>query len=122
MIGNNACGPHATAYGRTSDNVLELQLIDGLGREIIAGQTPQDLAETPQDTPAPEKQIQQIPGLKSLVAANLATIRREFGRFGRQVSGYSLEHLLPENGSALAPFLSGTEGTLGVITLSLIHI
>ena len=122
MIGNNACGPHATAYGRTSDNVLELQLIDGLGREIIAGQTPQDLAETPQDTPAPEEQIQQIPGLKSLVAANLATIRREFGRFGRQVSGYSLEHLLPENGSALAPFLSGTEGTLGVITQATVRL
>ena len=115
MIGNNACGPHATAYGRTSDNVLELQLIDGLGREIIAGQTPQD-------TPAPEKQIQQIPGLKSLVAANLATIRTEFGRFGRQVSGYSLEHLLPENGSALAPFLSGTEGTLGVITQATVRL
>ena len=27
-----------------------------------------------------------------------ATIRTEFGRFGRQVSGYSLEHLLPEHG------------------------
>lgn len=122
MIGNNACGPHATAYGRTSDNVLELQLIDGLGREIIAGQTPQDLPETPQEIPQPDEQIQQIPGLKSLVAANLATIRREFGRFGRQVSGYSLEHLLPENGSALAPFLSGTEGTLGVITQATVRL
>ena len=30
--------------------------------------------------------------------ANLGTIRTELGRFGRQVSGYSLEHLLPENG------------------------
>ena len=122
MIGNNACGPHATAYGRTSDNVLELRLIDGLGREIIAGQTPKNPPETPQDAPAPDEQIQQIPGLKSLVAANLATIRREFGRFGRQVSGYSLEHLLPENGSALAPFLSGTEGTLGVITQATVRL
>ena len=122
MIGNNACGPHATAYGRTSDNALELRLIDGLGREIIAGQTPQDAQETPQDTPASEKQIQQISGLKSLVAANLATIRREFGRFGRQVSGYSLEHLLPENGAALAPFLSGTEGTLGAITQATVRL
>lgn len=122
MIGNNACGPHATAYGRTSDNVLELRLIDGLGREIIAGHTPQNPPETPQAVPASEAQIQQIPGLKSLVAANLATIRREFGRFGRQVSGYSLEHLLPENGSALAPFLSGTEGTLGVITQATVRL
>src|SRR5690606_23467765 len=31
--------------------------------------------------------------------------------FGRQVSGYSLEHLLPENGGDLAKALVGTEGT-----------
>ena len=122
MIGNNACGPHATAYGRTSDNVLELRLIDGVGREIIAGQTPQNPPETPQGASAPDAQIQQIPGLKSLVAANLATIRKEFGRFGRQVSGYSLEHLLPENGCALAPFLTGSEGTLGVLTQATVRL
>lgn len=123
MIGNNACGPHATAYGRTSDNVLELRLIDGLGREIIAGQTPQNAGLAPlQDSFSHSEQIKQIPGLKSLVEANLATIRTEFGRFGRQVSGYSLEHLLPENGCALAPFLTGTEGTLGVLTQATVRL
>lgn len=123
MIGNNACGPHATAYGRTSDNVLELRLIDGLGREIIAGQTPQKAGSASlQDSSSRRKQIKQIPGLKSLVETNLATIRTEFGRFGRQVSGYSLEHLLPENGCALAPFLTGTEGTLGVLTQATVRL
>lgn len=123
MIGNNACGPHATAYGRTSDNVLELRLIDGLGREIIAGQTPQNVGSvSPHDPSSQSEEIKQIPGLKSLVEANLATIRTEFGRFGRQVSGYSLEHLLPENGAALAPFLTGTEGTLGVLTQATVRL
>ena len=123
MIGNNACGPHATAYGRTSDNVLGLRLIDGLGREIIAGHTPQNpVSASLQDSSSQREQIKQIPGLKSLVEANLATIRTEFGRFGRQVSGYSLEHLLPENGCALAPFLTGTEGTLGVLTQATVRL
>ena len=54
--------------------------------------------------------------LRSLVAANLGTIRPEFGRFGRQVSGYSLQHLLPENRFDVARFLAGTEGTLAVMT------
>lgn len=99
MIGNNACGPRAVAYGRTADNVVALDILDGTGRAIHAAR---DLAV--------------VPGLGDLVDANLATIRTQFGRFKRQVSGYSLEHLLPENGTHLARMLSGSEGTLGVIT------
>src|SRR6185436_2940942 len=37
MIGNNACGPHAVAYGRTADNVRALTMIDGRGRRFTAG-------------------------------------------------------------------------------------
>lgn len=96
MIGNNACGPHAVAYGRTADNTHALDVVDGAGRRFTAARG--DLGA--------------VPGLGDLVSANLATIRTEFGRFGRQVSGYSLEHLLPENGADLARFLVGTEGTL----------
>ncbi|WP_082097432.1 FAD-binding and (Fe-S)-binding domain-containing protein [Demequina silvatica] len=99
MIGNNACGPHAVAFGRTVDNVLALDAVDGLGRRFTAG--PRGLAT--------------ISGLEELVQANLALIRTEFGRFSRQVSGYSLEHLLPELGGDLAKFLVGTEGTLATI-------
>lgn len=98
MIGNNACGPHAVAYGRTADNTIELDVVDGLGRRFTAGSGAGALA--------------QVPGLEALVTGNLALIRQELGRFGRQVSGYSLEHLLPENGSDLAKALVGTEGSL----------
>nr|WP_232216176.1 FAD-binding and (Fe-S)-binding domain-containing protein [Promicromonospora sukumoe] len=98
MIGNNACGPHAVAYGRTADNVVSLDVVDGTGRRFTAGSGDSEFAD--------------VPGLKELVRDNLALIRTEFGRFGRQVSGYSLEHLLPENGSNLARALVGTEGTV----------
>ncbi|MCS5734531.1 FAD-binding protein [Herbiconiux sp. CPCC 203386] len=98
MIGNNACGPHAVAYGRTADNVVELEVVDGSGRRFSAGRGDPAFAA--------------VPGLAELVRDNLAIIRTEFGRFSRQVSGYSLEHLLPENGSDLAKALVGTEGTL----------
>ncbi|MFV0253453.1 MAG: FAD-binding and (Fe-S)-binding domain-containing protein [Beutenbergiaceae bacterium] len=96
MIGNNACGPHAVAYGRTADNTRTLDVVDGAGRRFHAG----------------ADGIGEVAGLHELVQANLATIRTEFARFGRQVSGYSLEHLLPENGANLGRFLVGTEGTL----------
>jgi FAD/FMN-containing dehydrogenase/Fe-S oxidoreductase len=98
MIGNNACGPRAVAYGRTADNVVSLDVVDGQGRRFTA--TRGDGALAP------------VPGLADLVAANLALVRTELGRFSRQVSGYSLEHLLPERGTDLARMLVGTEGTL----------
>jgi FAD/FMN-containing dehydrogenase/Fe-S oxidoreductase len=100
MIGNNACGPHAVAYGRTADNVISLDAIDGRGNRFVAG----------------PRSVAAIEGLDELVKANLALIRQEFGRFSRQVSGYSLEHLLPELGGNLARFLVGTEGTLATVT------
>ena len=37
MIGNNACGPHGLAYGRTADNVLGLRLLTGDGRVVELG-------------------------------------------------------------------------------------
>jgi len=95
LIGNNSCGPHALSFGKTADNVISLDVIDGRLRRFSA-----------------HKNIDSIPGLSQLVSSNLATLRTEFGKFGRQVSGYSLEHLLPENGGDLARSLTGTEGTL----------
>lgn len=105
MIGNNACGPHALAFGRTADNVVELRGFDGTGRTI--------------DT---RDGVAAVPGLVPLVDGALATIRTESGRFGRQISGYSLEHLLPENGRNLAAALTGTEGTCIVVTDAVVRL
>ena len=102
MVANNACGPHATAWGRTSDNIVSLDCVDGQGRRFTA-------------TTAHDATLSDVPGLASLIDSNLAPIRTELGRFKRQVSGYSLEHLTPEGGRNLAAMLTGTEGTLVLI-------
>jgi Fe-S oxidoreductase len=57
-----------------------------------------------------------LAALREIVAGGLGTIRTEFGRFGRQVSGYALEHLLPERGFDVRRALVGSEGTLAVVT------
>jgi FAD/FMN-containing dehydrogenase/Fe-S oxidoreductase len=108
MIGNNACGPHAVAYGRTADNVLALTAVDGTGRRLSTAD-----------------RVGAVPGLDALIGRHLDVLRTEFGRFPRQVSGYSLEHLLPERGRNLARALVGSEGTLAVTldaTVSLVPI
>jgi FAD/FMN-containing dehydrogenase/Fe-S oxidoreductase len=107
-IGNNACGSRALRYGRSADNVVALDVLTGAGARFTAGRHGKD--EPP--PAAPEAAL--LAGLRALAGAHLAAIRTEFGRFTRQVSGYSLEHLLPENGFDVAKFLSGTEGTLAL--------
>jgi FAD/FMN-containing dehydrogenase/Fe-S oxidoreductase len=98
MIGNNACGPHSLVFGKTSENVISLDVLDGTGKEFLA-----------------RNDFLMIPGMAEFMAKNTSTIRREFGRFARQISGYSLQHLLPENGANLAQALVGSEGTCVVI-------
>ncbi|HET6391358.1 MAG TPA: FAD-linked oxidase C-terminal domain-containing protein [Blastococcus sp.] len=102
MIGNNACGSRALGYGRTSDNVVGLDVVTGSGARLRLG---------PGTVPVDGV----LADLHRLVGAELATIRTEFGRFGRQVSGYSLEHLLPERGFDVARALVGSEGTLALV-------
>ena len=97
MIGNNACGSRALGYGRTVDNVDALRVAFGTGEVWSGGSSP--IGD----------------GLTALVDEHLAHVRTEFGRFARQVSGYSMEHLLPEQGRRLDRFLVGSEGTLGVV-------
>jgi FAD/FMN-containing dehydrogenase/Fe-S oxidoreductase len=99
MVGNNACGSRALAYGRTADNVLELDVVCGTGQRLVAR----------------PGAVGSVPGLEAVVRAGLGPIRTQFGRFARQGSGYALEHLLPERGGDLARALVGSEGTLAVV-------
>ncbi|MEV7397460.1 FAD-linked oxidase C-terminal domain-containing protein [Aeromicrobium sp. NPDC092404] len=103
MIGNNACGSRALAYGRTADNVVGLDVVTMSGEQLTVGAGARAASPT-------------LDRLEEVVQGGLGPIRTEFGRFGRQVSGYSLEHLLPERGFDVATFMAGTEGTLATMT------
>ncbi|MBF6213614.1 FAD-binding oxidoreductase [Nocardia puris] len=98
MIGNNACGPHAVAWGRTSDTVRTLRVLDGTGTERTLA-----------------NDLGVLPGLPEFTRAHLAVLRTDLGRFDRQASGYGLEHLLPERHSSVAKSFVGTEGTCGLL-------
>jgi FAD/FMN-containing dehydrogenase/Fe-S oxidoreductase len=111
MIGNDSCGSRSLQYGKTSDNVLGLEVLTGTGRRVrLAG--PSDRAADGPGSGDPQLDA----ALGAIVTDGLATIRTELGRFGRQVSGYALQHLLPEHGFDVARALTGSEGTLAIVT------
>ncbi|WP_028934685.1 FAD-binding and (Fe-S)-binding domain-containing protein [Pseudonocardia spinosispora] len=116
MIGNDACGNHSVRYGRTAAHVIELELVLADGTQAIAG--PGGLRPM---HPADERRVEQVDAaLREVVHSYLADIRTELGRIPRQVSGYQLHHLLPENGVDLAKCLVGTEGTCAVVVAATI--
>ena len=115
-IGNNACGARSLRYGRTSDAVRALEVITGGGVRLAARQYGHD------EPALAAREAALVGAVGELVDAHLGMIRTEFGRFRRQVSGYSMEHLLPEHGRNLARFLVGTEGTLAVMLRATVHL
>lgn len=115
MIGNNACGSRSLEYGRTSDNVLALTAL------TAAGSTLRLTGPAAAGGPGPAGGLAggddaESTALREIVSGHLATIRAELGRFPRQVSGYALEHLLPERGFDVRRAIVGSEGTLAVVT------
>ncbi|SFI93735.1 FAD/FMN-containing dehydrogenase [Amycolatopsis sacchari] len=109
MIGNNACGSHSVAWGRTADNVESLEVLLYDGTRMTVGPTSRQEADRRAALPGTEGRVYRE--LRDLVDGNLALLRKELSAWGRRVSGYGLEHLLPENGFNVARALVGSEGT-----------
>ncbi|MDQ3615355.1 MAG: FAD-binding oxidoreductase [Actinomycetota bacterium] len=115
MIANNACGAHSVAWGTTADNLrgLDLLLADGERMTVEApgaGINPAQRRAELCSGPGREGQVYQ--NLFSISDDSDLLIRRRFGQFSRQISGYALHRLLPENGYDVARLLCGSEGTL----------
>ncbi|MDI2131255.1 FAD-binding and (Fe-S)-binding domain-containing protein [Yinghuangia seranimata] len=120
MIGNDACGSHSVAWGRTSANVAWLDVLTpdgvrlrvGSGAEAFAGAGPHGVrAEIGSEIGT--DRIRQ--DLHALADDHLALIRRGYPDLPRRVSGYALDRLLPEHGRDLARALVGSEGTCAVV-------
>ncbi|WP_432587868.1 FAD-binding and (Fe-S)-binding domain-containing protein [Streptomyces sp. HD1123-B1] len=104
MIGNNSCGSHSVAWGTTADNVHALDVLTYGGERVRAAQGLDGLPARLRD------------GMRALAGENLARLRTGFPELPRRISGYALDELLPERNADVARALTGSEGTLGVLT------
>ena len=113
-IGNNSCGSHSVVYGKTSDHVLELNVVLADGAEArFSNLTPSEL-ETKLSGSGLESQIYR--GIPQIAQAHSHEINARYPNIMRRVSGYNIDQFLNGGPVNLSQMMVGSEGTLGVIT------
>jgi FAD/FMN-containing dehydrogenase/Fe-S oxidoreductase len=113
MIGNNSCGTHSLLAGKTSDNVLELEVLTYDGLRLKVGPTSEEELEA--IVAAGGRRGEIYAGLRDIRDRYADLVRERFPDIPRRVSGYNLDELLAENGFNVARALVGTEGTCATI-------
>ena len=109
MIGNNSCGVHSIMAGKTDDNIEALEILTYGGQRLHVGATSAD--DFDRIVREGGRRAEIYTGLKSLADRYGEQVRRQFPNIPRRVSGYNLNHLLPESGFNVARALVGSEGT-----------
>jgi FAD/FMN-containing dehydrogenase/Fe-S oxidoreductase len=113
-IGNNAAGARSIRYGRTSENILgiDVQLANGQPVSLCPGAGRHDVMA-----------LQLARRVTAIVQQYAALIRERFPKLIRRNAGYSLDLILRQMDAGIAPedldltgLLCGSEGTLAVIT------
>jgi FAD/FMN-containing dehydrogenase/Fe-S oxidoreductase len=109
MIGNNSCGVHSIMAGKTDDNIEALEILTYGGQRMHVGATSAD--DFDRFIREGGRRAEIYTSLKSLADRYGEQVRRQFPNIPRRVSGYNLNHLLPESGFHVARALVGSEGT-----------
>ena len=114
MIGNNSCGAHSAAYGKTVDNVeaLEVILYDGT-RLSLTGSIDDPQLDAAIARGGREGELYSR--LRELRDRSADAVRNHFPKLPRRVSGFNLDELMPERGFNVARAIVGSEGTLATI-------
>ncbi len=109
MLGNNSCGTHSIMAGKTSENVIELDVILYDGTRLTVGETSDDELERIIEGGGRRGEIYRA--LRELRDRVAERVRAEYPDIPRRVSGFNLDELLPEHSFHVARALVGSEGT-----------
>ena len=113
-LGNNSCGAHSIMWGKTVDNVHELDVVLSNGRPATLGALDGSQLETVMRSEGLEGDIHRR--LFEIGEANRDEIIARYPKIQRRVSGYNLDEFVGGMGFNMARFVVGSEGTLVTIT------
>ena len=113
-IGNNSCGAHSVVYGKTSDQVIDLEVITSCAESLKLGLITGTQLEQ-------KKKQQDFEGylyreVHKLGMEHAMEIGRRYPKILRRVSGYNLEAFSQPNVCDLTKIIVGSEGTLVAVT------
>lgn len=120
-VANDACGNHSVRYGRTADHIVSLDLVLADGIRLTATRSGIQATDS-DDIHAVDRAVQIETELRALTREHMSEFRLELGRIPRQVSGFHLAHLLPENGFDVARALVGSEGACAIVVAATVEL
>jgi FAD/FMN-containing dehydrogenase/Fe-S oxidoreductase len=112
MVGNNSCGAHSAAYGKTVDNLAALEVLLYEGTRLKLGATGESEIRAKAANGGREGAL--LAEMLAIRDRYGGLVRQRYPKIPRRVSGYNLDQLLPDAGFNLARAVVGSEGTLAV--------
>ena len=109
-LGNNSCGAHSIMWGKTVDNVVDLDIILSNGDTANFGQVSGDQLETKMRLSSFDGDIYR--NLFRIGEENRTEILERYPKIQRRVSGYNLDEFVGGSNFNMARFVVGSEGTL----------
>ena len=117
-IGNNSCGAHSIIWGKTVDNVCELEVILPDGSTARFGALSEGQFKS---TVRAGGVVGEIAGrLAALGESCREEVEARFPKIMRRVGGYNLDELTAQGPPDLARFVVGSEGTLLTVTSAVV--
>ena len=113
-LGNNSCGAHSIVWGKTVDNVVELNVVLSTGETAQFGHLDGNQFESKVRRDGLEGKIYRQ--LLAIGDANRTEVQARYPKIQRRVGGYNLDELVGEGAFNMARFVVGSEGTLVTIT------
>ena len=113
-IGNNSCGAHSIIWGKTVDNVIELDVILADGSTAALGPLSEEALTGTAHAGSTVGEIARR--LSDLGESCRDEVDARFPKIMRRVGGYNLDELAGPGPLDLARFAVGSEGTLVTVT------
>ena len=115
-LGNNSCGAHSVVYGKTSDQVLELDVILSNAEKVHFNTIEENALQSILSSKPDSLEKRIYTETLRLASEHREEIDRRYPRIQRRVSGYNLDFLRDNKPVNLSNMIVGSEGTLGTIT------